>query len=263
MPLAVATVEGRYAVLTAELTGSGSTPIGILLEDPKTNQLHVRLRRDWDSIADQEEQEVLELLEDDLDAKGRQMGAAGLLDWLEENASCSFRVSDRQTVMVEDFTRALNRLYRQNVRSEVRQFETHIPRRSLQVAAGKFLDNDDVEIEGWEEVPRDLHVLPTMFVAQIVGHSMEPHIPDGTSCIFVGGVTGSRDKRLVLVENLETSGTNRYTVKRYKSIKVQTEEGWSHSVIRLESLNPDYPSWDLDSDQDKYRIIAEFVRVLD
>jgi hypothetical protein len=30
----------------------------------------------------------------------------------------------------------------------------------------------------------------------------------------------------------------------------------------LESLNPAYPSWDLDQDEDKYEVLAEFVRVL-
>ena len=40
------------------------------------------------------------------------------------------------------------------------------------------------------------------------------------------------------------------------------DEGWRHGRIRLESLNPGYPSWDLDPDEEKYRIIAEFVRVL-
>jgi hypothetical protein len=77
------------------------------------------------------------------------------------------------------------------------------------------------------------------------------------------GVIGSRNGRLVLVENLETTGTNRYTVKRYKSEKSHSGEAWQHSRIRLESLNPDYPSWDLDPEEERYRIVAEFVRVLD
>ena len=65
------------------------------------------------------------------------------------------------------------------------------------------------------------------------------------------------------LENLEATGNNRYTVKRYKSEKSSTGEGWKHQRIRLESLNPDYPSWDLDPEEEKYRIIAEFIRVLD
>ena len=116
--------------------------------------------------------------------------------------------------------------------------------------------------QGWEEMPPDLRLAPDMFVAEIVGHSMEPLIPDGSLCVFRRGVTGSRSGRLVLVENLETTGNSRYTVKRYKSEKTPTGEGWKHQRIHLESLNPDYPSWDLDSEEGKYRIIAEFVRVL-
>ena len=102
-----------------------------------------------------------------------------------------------------------------------------------------------------------------MFVAQIAGHSMEPLIPDGSLCVFRRGVTGSREGRLVLVENLESGGNDRYTVKRYQSEKIQHGEEWRHARIRLESLNPDYPSWDLDPDEEKYRILAEFVRVLE
>jgi phage repressor protein C with HTH and peptisase S24 domain len=164
---------------------------------------------------------------------------------------------------VEDFPRALNRLYRQHVQSEIRPFVTHLPRYSLQVAAGKFLENEEVTEQGWEEAPSGLHLSPDMFVAEIVGHSMEPLIPDGSLCVFRRGVTGSRSGRLVLVENLDTTGANRYTVKRYKSEKTATSEGWKHQRIHLESLNPDYPSWDLDPEEEKYRIIAEFTRVLD
>jgi phage repressor protein C with HTH and peptisase S24 domain len=164
---------------------------------------------------------------------------------------------------VQDFNRAIDRLYRRHVQSNVLQFRTHLPRYTLQVAAGMFLENEEVTEEGWVEAPEELRLTPEMFVAQIAGHSMEPLIPDGSLCVFRRGVTGSRQGRLVLVENLETSGNNRYTVKRYKSEKAASEAGWRHDRIRLESLNPDYPSWDLDPDEEKYRIIAEFVRVLE
>jgi len=261
MLLTTATAE--YVVLTADLSGGGLMPIGVLLLDPAANDLYIRLRRDWPAVADPEEQEVLSLLEDDLAAKSREMGARPLLEWLEENASGSIRVTDRDSAMVEDFPRALNRLYRRYVQSEVRQFVTHLPRYSLQAAAGKFRENEEIGELNWIETPADLHLMPDMFVAEVVGHSMEPVIPSGSLCVFRHGVTGSRSGRLVLVENLETTGTNRYTVKRYKSEKVRSEEGWAHTRIRLESLNPEYPSWDLDPDEEKYKILAEFVRVLD
>ena len=250
MPTAIATHTGRYAVLTA-----GATPIGILLQDTENNALHVRLRQDWGSFADGEEREVLELLEDDLLSKARDMGAEGVLSWLEENASNMFQVTDRENVLANDFPRTLNRLYRQRVQSNVVPFQTHLPRYSLRAAAGKFLDNEEIVEEGWEEVPRDLHVLPDMFLAEIAGHSMEPRIPDGSLCVFRHEVVGSRTGRLVLAESLEITGMNRYAVKRYRRLET--------GAVRLESINAEYPSWDLDPDEDKYRIIAEFIRVLD
>jgi phage repressor protein C with HTH and peptisase S24 domain len=39
-----------------------------------------------------------------------------------------------------------------------------------------------------------------MFVAQVVGRSMEPLIPDGSLCIFRHGVRGSRQGKRLLIE---------------------------------------------------------------
>ena len=259
----IQTQRGQYAILQAELPAHGLINLGILLQNPSSDALYLRLRRDLDSLADEEDLDVLTHLADDLAQKARESGAGKLFEYLEDTLSGTLRVTDREQVLVEDFGRALERLYRQHVQSNVLRFRTHLPRYSLQVAAGKFLENEEVSEQGWIETPDDLRLAPDMFVAQIAGHSMEPLIPDGSLCVFRHGVAGSRQGRLVLVENLETTGNNRYTVKRYQSTKAISDEGWRHDRIRLESLNPDYPSWDLDSDEEKYRIIAEFVRVLD
>jgi SOS-response transcriptional repressor LexA len=262
---------GRYSVVQAETPQQGVVNIGVLLEEPLSDSLRLRFRRDLPSlIEEQEDREVLEDLADDLAQKAQEMGAGKLFEYLESTLSGAIRVTDREEVLVEDFPRALDRLYLQNVQSNVLEFRTHLPRYSLRAAAGKFLENQEISEEGWVEAPEDLRLSRDMFVAQIAGHSMEPRIPDGALCVFRYGVVGSRQGRLVLVENLETSGNNRYTVKRYESEKTQesgdrdlAETGWRHARIRLESLNPEYPSWDLDPDEEKYRIIAEFLRVLD
>jgi len=53
-------------------------------------------------------------------------------------------------------------------------------------------------------------------------------------------------------------------VKRYRSDKRENEAGeWSHQRIRLEPLNPAFAAWDLNPEEDRYRILAEFVEVLD
>ncbi len=158
----------------------------------------------------------------------------------------------------------LNDLYREHVPSEVLPFRTHLPRFSLAVAAGPFLTNpEDVTAEDWIEVPADLRLDENMFVARIQGHSMEPRIPDGSLCVFRRNVVGSRQNRLVLVRNSELADDNQYTVKRYKSEKSYADDGFAQTRIRLESLNPAYPSWDLDEEESKYQVIAEFVAVLD
>jgi SOS-response transcriptional repressor LexA len=232
--------------------------------------LYLRLRRDWEEIAPAEAA-TLSALEFDLAAKAAEMGASRLLGYLEETLSNFLRIGDRREVMVEDFERALGRLYREHVRSTVLGFITHLPRYSLAVAAGKFLENEEVpqesslEAESWLEAPPDLKLTRGMFIARIAGRSMEPLIPDGSLCVFRAGVTGSRQGRLVLVEALGRGANDRHTVKRYRSGKIQNPDGsWTHQRIRLEPLNPDFEAWDLDpADADNLRVIAEFVRVLD
>ena len=260
---AIATHRGQFSIVQAELPEHGLVNLGVLLRDTETDALFVRFRRDMDRLAEEEDAEALAALANDLNAKATEMGAGRLFDYLESTLSTSVRITDRGAVIAEDFSRAMDRLYRQHIQSNVLPFRTHLPRYSLQVAAGPFLENGEVTEESWEEAPENLRLEKNMFVAQISGHSMEPVIPDGSLCVFRRDVAGSRDGRLVLVENLDGGGNNRYTVKRYRSDKAQTGGEWRHARIRLESLNPDYPSWDLDPDEEKYRILAEFVRVLD
>lgn len=256
--------SAEYVLLHADLPGRLAEPVGVLLKDSKRNELYIRLRRDWDEFAEEDDAEVLSALEDDLNFKAREMGAAGVFDWLEADASNVLRVGEREAVKSLDFEKTLNRLYRENIPVRVKQFLTHLPVYTLSVAAGPFLTNpDDIHADEWMEIPEDLRLDERMFIARIQGHSMEPRIPNGALCVFRRGVVGSRKDRLVLVRNTELADDNQYTVKRYKSEKRETEEGFQHTRIRLESLNPAYPSWDLDEDEEKYEIVAEFVRVLD
>ncbi len=238
---------------------------GVLLQDPAEDRLYLRLRRDWEEIAP-EEADVLAMVESDLNGKAAELGAESLMGYLEGTLSNLLRIGERNAVMVADFPRALARLYLQHVHSTPREFVTHLPRYSLAVAAGKFIENEEVTGEGWDEAPPGLKLSRDMFTARIVGRSMEPVIPDGSLCLFRSGVTGSRQGRLVLVEALGRGSNDRYTVKRYRSEKTSVEIGeqWSHARIRLEPLNPEFEAWDLDpAEKENLRIIAEFVQVLD
>ena len=258
----VATQTGRISLMRLELPGNAPLNAGVLLEDLANNRLYLRFRRDWDLIAPAEA-DVLSELERDLRAKAEQLGAMQVIANLLETASNTLTISEPREVVVEDFTRAVGRLYSESIVSTVRRFATHLPRYSLAVAAGKFLENQEVEEEGWEEAPAELRLTPSMFVARIAGRSMEPRIPDGSLCVFRAGVTGSREGRLVLVEYLDGGANDRHTVKRYRSSKRQRPDGtWEHEVIRMEPLNPEFEAWELRAEEDRFRIAAEFVQVL-
>ena len=102
-----------------------------------------------------------------------------------------------------------------------------------------------------------------MFVAEIAGHSMEPRIPDGSLCVFRYGVVGSRNGRLVLAEE---SRNRRQQSLRREALPERANRTRRNGQARADSAGvaqPEYPSWDLDPDEEKYRILAEFVRVLD
>ena len=251
---------GKYSVVQAEVPGRGLLNLGVLLQD--SDSIRLRFRRDLHLLLeDEEDLELLSALPEDLLRKADEMGAEQLFEYLESTLSAAVRITDRKTVLVENLDRAVERLYRQHVQSNVVPFKTHLPRYSLRAAAGKFLDNDEsIPEEGWIEMPENMHLDPRMFIAEIAGQSMEPRIPDGSLCVFRADVTGSRGGRLVLAEDLDNKA---FAVKRYSSEKTITDEGWKHQRIHLESLNPGYPSWDLEPDEQKYRIVAEFVRVLD
>lgn len=257
---AAATQSAQLHLLTLELPGGGPVNAGVLLHDPGMDAVHVRLRRDWDAIAPAEV-EVLEALQDDLEAKAAEMGGARLLRYLGDTLSNILRLSDAREVIVENFERGLARLYRQHVETKPQPFRTHLPRYTLAVAAGKFLDNDPVSEDGWEEAPVGLRLHDNMFVARIVGQSMEPRIPDGSLCVFRSGVVGSRQGKLVLVEYLGGGTNDRYTVKRYFSEK-QADGSRQNERVRLEPLNPEFDAWDLDPEEDRFRVLAEFVQVL-
>src|SRR4051794_2449503 len=91
--------QGRYAVLEAELENLGLTSLGILLEDPETNQVYIRLRRDWHEIAPDDP--VLPLIEQELELRAAEMGAERFFAWIEENLSANLRTTDRETITVE------------------------------------------------------------------------------------------------------------------------------------------------------------------
>ena len=101
---------------------------------------------------------------------------------------------------------------------------TSVPLIPLRAAAGAFSDPQLIEDNDfeWVEVDSRRRLSKGMFVAQVVGKSMEPAIPDGAWCLFRAPVGGTRQGKTVLVQLRDATDPEtgqRYTVKRYKSEK--------------------------------------------
>jgi len=264
--------RAEYAILEAALPGKPCLAAGVLLLDPWDGGLRLRLRQDWERIAGQEEAEVLSRIEEDLARRAGERGGAALLEELEDTLSNVLRISDRRAVVIADPERALDRLYQEHVEASgarERGEESagrRLPVYTLRAAATRFGEDMEVEPEGYVPAPQNLRRTEGHFVAQVVGRSMEPLIPDGSLCIFRRPVEGSRQGKLLLIQRQgASSGGGEFTVKRYTSVKSVTEEGWRHERIRLEPLNPEFEAWDLDPSElenGPYRVLGEFVQVL-
>jgi len=147
------------------------------------------------------------------------------------------------------------------------RFVRYVPVYELEAAAGLWGPDHTPSETGW--MPISGHRLkPGMFVARAVGHSMEPKIPSGAWCLFRECPAGSREGRIVLVQFHSMSdpeGGGRYTVKKYHSERVVTEEGWLHQRIELRPLNPDpmyQPILVTETEAPELIIVGEFVAVV-
>jgi SOS-response transcriptional repressor LexA len=258
----------EYSVLQLALPGRPAIALGILLYDPAADRLYCRLRENVHELADPEDAEVLELLEEDLAARAREMGGRQALESLEDSLSNVLRMTDRKRANVRDFSFTLQRLFEDHVLGLEREpakilpFVTHLPVYSLRAAAGAFGRDMEAEATDWVAAPPGLRLTRDMFAAHVTGHSMEPEIPDGSLVVFRYNPAGSRQGKRVLVWRRGASETGgEFTVKVYESEKRLTKDGWQHSRIRLKPLNPEYPTLDLDEGAE-YKILGDFVCVL-
>lgn len=173
--------------------------------------------------------------------------------------------------------------FKQSEEPSARQFSLHIvqPREEeryvscvplvpLKAAAGAFGDPQAIDDGGWDWVELDTsrRLRPGMFVAQVVGRSMEPRIPDGSYCLFSSPVEGTRQGKTVLVQLRDAADPEtgeRYTVKRYDSQKVEADDGiWRHVKITLSPTNPEFAPIELTTDDEgALTVVAELVEMLE
>lgn len=118
-----------------------------------------------------------------------------------------------------------------------------IPLFSLRAACGEFNGEKLPEEEGWVDASgNDFTPDPKRYFAvHAKGNSMFPKIKDGDICVFEWYHAGSRDGDIVLARcsEFDPDYDGKYTIKKYHSEKVVTEEDWQHTKIELKPLNKD------------------------
>jgi len=153
--------------------------------------------------------------------------------------------------------------------AEARPYENCVPLYDLKVAAGGFSDEQQIDDCEWVELPDVFRPQKGLFVAQVVGESMNRRIPNGAWCLFRIASAGSRNGKVVLASHREIADTDtsgHYTVKIYESTKENLGDGsWRHSsiILRPDSYLPGYEPVVLSEEQaENLRVVGELVAVL-
>ena len=272
MPASVVPISGRrqgtYVLLEAALPG-------------RPPRQHRRLAdRSGDRIAagcgcasattisaDPEDAEVLEALEADIRERLAEIGRRSRGSHrMEDSLSNVVRVSERQAVAVDAFSRVLDRLFDEHVEKRSRSSPSARTCRCTACApppagwARKWNRRKRIGCARRRACgSRPICSWPTWWAGP-----WSRAFPDGSLNLFRLHPVGSRQDKILLIQRFGVlDETARYTVKRYTSRKVSkpARDQWRHERIRLEPLNPEFEAWDVGPED--FAVVAEWLRVIE
>lgn len=153
---------------------------------------------------------------------------------------------------------------------KLKPFENALPVVNLKFAAGTFngttsLDHDEVV---WVEPPDFVKPSLGLFIAQVIGESMNRRFPNGSWCLFRMNPGGTRNGKVVVAQHHSIDDPDlggKYTVKLYRSTKVPTEDGgWRHDQVTLhpDSTDPTFHPLVITGESDEVQVIAELLTIL-
>jgi uncharacterized protein len=156
---------------------------------------------------------------------------------------------------------------------EVDPFVNALPVVPFKAAAGGFSELQLIaqtpEAFDWIPPPDFIVPRPGMFIAQVMGESMNRRIPNGAWCLFAPPPGGSREGKIVLVQHRDIHDPDTgasFTVKRYHSEKVAGHDGdWRHTriVLKPDSTRPGYAPIVLEADAaSELTVVGEYVAQL-
>lgn len=153
----------------------------------------------------------------------------------------------------------------------VRPYVNAVPLVDLKFAAGVFGDAQVIEDNEtvWVTLPNIFRPQRGLFVAQVIGESMNRRIPNGAWCLFRIAPTGTRQGKVVVAQHRSIHDPDlggSYTIKVYQSEKTVAADGeWTHTRITLKPDSTDTSYADLDFGPDAAEglsIVAELIAVL-
>ncbi|WP_432222137.1 DUF3427 domain-containing protein [Flavobacterium sp. TMP13] len=143
-----------------------------------------------------------------------------------------------------------------------------IPLYDFYAAAGTFSEIQSEKEFTLIEGPEKSNINTDYFACKIIGDSMNRVIPNGSICLFKPYNGGSRNGKIVLIENIDIQDqdfNSAFTIKTYSSEKNVSDEGWEHAsiILRPNSFDDSYQSIVINEENgSEMRIVGEFVSII-
>lgn len=183
----------------------------------------------------------------------------------EEQAGLAEVIDSEEETRSEQYPGLTLRLLKSE---EVKPYENAVPIFDLKIAAGQFGEKQQIEDYDWVELPDSFRPQQGHFVTRVVGESMNRRIPNGAWCLFKANPGGSRNGKIVIVQQRDIQDPDTgesFTIKRYHSEKVIHGDSWHHKRIVLEpesNINT-YEPIELDNEiSTELKVIGELIAVL-
>ncbi len=143
-----------------------------------------------------------------------------------------------------------------------------IPLYNFYAAAGPFSEMQFEKNYILIELPENIRYNKDYFACKIIGESMNRVIPNGSICLFKTYSGGSRNGKIVLVENMDIQDpdfNSAFTIKTYSSEKKTSNEDWRHTSIVLRPNSHDSSYKDIilnEENASTMRVVGEFVQIM-